>query len=301
MKKHLNLHYKKGLNKKKSTFVAPKASFRASTEAGVKCASSIHCALALLSPLSWWLPRLSLLPALVPVCALCAWSRVCCWPWQTPECRRSWGGTENSPSPYTKVTVCAWFVPLLLHSKGTALAQAWSRSFGDVFVGQSHNKASLGEHIPVPSQHFCSPSLVRQVCVLSLNADKNREHFDIVIGCVEMLPTGMPFRCSLSCSPVEGDKLQPPVHFTHWIKDKIEAFLKDWVALKMSEYLGLKTYEISFLILFRSNYWNKWIYWWSKEENVNLEGLIVHLPFELLNSEDQVMKFMSQRRDESML
>lgn len=35
-----------------------------------------------------------------------------------------------------------------------------------------------------------------------------------------------------------------PMHFTHWIKHKIEAFLKDWVVLKMSEYLGLKTYEI---------------------------------------------------------
>lgn len=34
-------------------------------------------------------------------------------------------------------------------------------------------------------------------------------------------------------------------------------------------------------------------------ELVNLEGLIVHLPPELLNSEDQVIKFMSQRRDES--
>lgn len=72
------------------------------------------------------------------------------------------------------------------------------------------------------------------------------EHFVVVIGCVEMLPTVMPFRCSLSCYPVAGDRLRflPPVHFTHWIKDKIEAFLRDWVALKMNEYLGLKTCEI---------------------------------------------------------
>lgn len=38
----------------------------------------------------------------------------------------------------------------------------------------------------------------------------------------------------------------PPVHFTHWIKDKIEGFLKDWVALKVNEYLGLKTHKIIF-------------------------------------------------------
>lgn len=35
------------------------------------------------------------------------------------------------------------------------------------------------------------------------------------------------------------------------------------------------------------------------KENLNLKGLIVHFPFELLNSEDQVIKFRSQRRERS--
>lgn len=72
------------------------------------------------------------------------------------------------------------------------------------------------------------------------------EHSVVVIGGVEVLPTGMPFRCSLSGYPVQGDRMRflPPVHFSHWIKDKIEAFLKDCVSLKMNEYLGLKTHEI---------------------------------------------------------
>lgn len=180
--------------------------------------------------------------------------RVCCWPWQTPECPRGQGGTESLSFSLHRGH-CLWLVcpfavwALLLHCKATALDQAWSRRFGDVFVGQSHNEMSLELHIHVLSQHFCSPSLMRKVCVLSLDADKNREHFVIVIGCVEMLPNGMPFRHSLSCYPVDGDRLRvlPPVHFTHWIKDKIEAFLRDWIALKMSEYLGLKTYEIIYI------------------------------------------------------
>lgn len=32
-----------------------------------------------------------------------------------------------------------------------------------------------------------------------------------------------------------------------------------------------------------------------------LQGLIVHVPFELVNSEDQVIKFMSQGGDKSRL
>lgn len=68
MKKHLNLRYKKELNQK-STFVAPKASFRAFTEAVVKCASSIHCALALLDLLSGRSHRLSSLPWSLFVCS----------------------------------------------------------------------------------------------------------------------------------------------------------------------------------------------------------------------------------------
>lgn len=46
---------------------------------------------------------------------------------------------------------------------------------------------------------------------------------DDYTGCVSSLPF-----------PVEGDRLRflPRVHFTHWIKDKIEAFLKDWGSLK---------------------------------------------------------------------
>lgn len=106
-----------------------------------------------------------------------------------------------------------------------------------------------------------------QACVFNLNPVKNNEHVIIVIiSCAEVLPAAMPFRDALSSYPVEGNRLRflPPVHFTHWIKDKIEAFLKDWVDLKMNECMGLKTHELIyfFLILFRSNYWNKWIYWW---------------------------------------
>lgn len=82
--------------------------------------------------------------------------------------------------------------------------------------------------------------------MFNLNAVKKKEHFITVISCVEVLSAAMPSRHPLGCYPVEGSRLRflPPVHFTHWIKDKIEAFLKDWVALKMNEYRGLKTREI---------------------------------------------------------
>lgn len=120
MKKHLNLRYKKELNQK-STFVAPKASFRAFTEAVVKCASSVHCALALLSPLSRWLHRLSLLPALVPGCAfpvgtLCmeavAAGACAAGPGTLLCALGARGALKASPSPCAKVTVCGWFVTL---------------------------------------------------------------------------------------------------------------------------------------------------------------------------------------------
>lgn len=102
-------------------------------------------------------------------------------------------------------------------------------------------------------------SLVSQICAFSLNPVKNRERVIIVImSCVEVLPAAMPLRDALSSYPVEGNRLRfwPPLHFTHWIKDKIEAFLKDWVALEMNECMGLKTHELVyfFLVLFRSNY-----------------------------------------------
>lgn len=85
--------------------------------------------------------------------------RVCCWPWHTPVCPRGQGGTESLPFSLRKGP-CVW---LVCHFA------VWSRRFGDVFVGQSRSEESLGVHIPVLSQHFCSAagtaSLPREPCL----------------------------------------------------------------------------------------------------------------------------------------